>query len=332
MAHLKNNDIGNDPIEVRLYRLLRMQNNIDTHRVELGISGPLLTWARGSYDRFSGAVTVSSVESGESVDANKVAKDKFFQAKNYYQRAKEILIAFLDQYKPDEILMASYKVDQTTSKTYNGIIKQINSFVETHNRLIAEGDDRVVAQSIIDNMVLLRDAFLEEIEASGIEEREMDVSYKTQHSFYNEDTEKLRLIYKIACMVWGDDDPRLKDLGFVPSSEIWTPGSGEPEPLPVDWPPWPGPAEIFTAVLIEPGVVELVYSGVQEATIGYLDRRKPGTADWILVADDLPMNAEDILPFRDYDVPPGTWEYRFTPIRDGEKGVASFAIVEVKIG
>jgi len=324
MAHLKSNDIGNDPIEVRLYRLLRMQNNINTHRVELGISGPLLTWARGSYDRFSGAVTVSSVESGESVDANKIAKDKFFAAKKYYQKAKEILIAFLDQYKPDEILMASYKVDQPTSKTYNGIIKQINSLVETHNRLVAEGDDRVVAQSIIDNMVVLRDAFLAEVEASGIEEREMDVAYKTQHSYYNEDTDKLRLIYKIACMVWGDDDPRLKDLGFLPASEVWTPGQPEP------WlPPWPGPVETFIVTYLGEKEVQIDYSGVQEATIGYLDRRKVGSEDWILVANDLPMNEEDILPFRERHVPPGTWEYRFTPVKDGEKGEPSFVSIEV---
>ena len=118
--------------------------------------------------------------------------------------------------------------------------------------------------------------------------------------------------------------------GFWTDSMWGLPGGGEEPPAP-DWPDWPGPAETFTASIIEPGVVELVYSGVKESTIGWLHRRKVGIVDWSLVADDLPMNAEDIVPFRDYDVLPATWEYRFIPMRGDEHGEASYAIVEVVV-
>jgi hypothetical protein len=41
------------------------------------------------------------------------------------------------------------------------------------------------------------------------------------------------------------------------------------------------------------------------------------------------MNEEDILPFREMHVPIGMWEFRFIPMRGVEKGVASFALIEV---
>ena len=58
MAYPKSNNFNKDTIEDRLYRLMRMQNNIDA--VELGVSGALLSWAQGCYDRFSGANTASA--------------------------------------------------------------------------------------------------------------------------------------------------------------------------------------------------------------------------------------------------------------------------------
>lgn len=324
MAQLKNNKLSREPIENRLYRLLRMQNNIDTHAVELGIAGLLLVWAQNCHTRFSGAYTDAGIESGESKDSTLMVHEKFDTTLDYYQQAKEILDATLAQYKPDDILLASYGIDDPTPRTYLALTEAIDKFEAAHNRLVAELDERVIAQAIIDQMVLYGNEFEAELETAGIEKKESDVAYQKQHSYYAEDTIKLRLIFKIACMVWGDDDPKLKDLGFVPSSEVWTPGQPEP------WlPPWPGPAETFTAVLIEPGVVELVYSGVQESTMGWLYRRKPGTEDWILVAEDLPMNAEDIIPFRDYGVPPGTWEFRFIPMRGEEHGEPSYAIIDV---
>lgn len=53
MAEPHDNSISRDSIEIRLYRLLRMQNNIDTYAVALGVSGALLAWAQACYDRFS---------------------------------------------------------------------------------------------------------------------------------------------------------------------------------------------------------------------------------------------------------------------------------------
>jgi len=106
-------------------------------------------------------------------------------------------------------------------------------------------------------------------------------------------------------------------------------GGEEEEPQPEEFPAWPGPTGKFTLRYWGEGVVEIVYGGVQESTIGWLHRSVPGAEDWIEVTKNLPMNEEDILPFREMHVPISMWEYRFIPMRGVEKGVASFALIEV---
>jgi len=228
MAEPHDNNLPHDSKEVRLYRLMRMQNNIDTYSAVLGILGAILAWAQSCYTRFTDAVTAATVEDGESQDARIILRDKFDVALDYYQKAKEILQAKLDLYPPDNHLLASYGIKISTPRTYQALKEAADAMIFTHDKLDAAGDERVIAQAIIDQLTIYRDEFNEALEAAGIEDRETDDAYALQHKYFDEDTERLRLIYKIACLIWGDDDPKLKDLGFVPSSEIWTPGDPEP--------------------------------------------------------------------------------------------------------
>lgn len=228
MAEPHDNSISRDSIETRLHRLLRMQNNIDTYAAGLGITGALLAWAQGCYDRFFAAVVASQNEDGESKDATLIVHDKFAVAQDYYQQAKDILDAKLKMYKPDEHLKASYGIDKATPETYHALTVVIGDMIDTHDELTAAADERVIAQAIIDQLKIHGDDFLVAIETAGIEKRESDVAFNQQHTYFDEDTENLRYIFTVAKLTWGRDDPKLKDLGFVPASEIWTPGQPEP--------------------------------------------------------------------------------------------------------
>ena len=222
MAEPKNNNLVMDRIEIRQYRVLRMQNNIDTYAVELGVAGPLLQWAKSCNTRFQDAVTDAHVEAGEAKDETLLLGEKFNESLVYYQDTKEILEALLKAYKPDAILLSSYGIDKPSPDTHKGVYNAMDDLIKTHDRLVAEGDPRVVAQAIIDHLTVLRDELDATIESSGVEHYESTTAFQLQHTYFNEDTDNLRLIFKIACMVWGDDDSRLKLLGFLPSSEIWT--------------------------------------------------------------------------------------------------------------
>jgi len=105
-------------------------------------------------------------------------------------------------------------------------------------------------------------------------------------------------------------------------------GTGETEPEEPELPDWPGPMKKYSVIEVQPGTVQIDYSGVKEATKAVIERRLVGTDEWIRVAE-VPMAPEDILPFREMHGPPGMWEYRTTPYRNDEPGLPSIATVEV---
>ncbi len=327
MAEPHDNNLPHDSKEVRLYRLMRMQNNIDTYSAVLGILGAILAWAQSCYTRFTDAVTAATVEDGESQDARIILRDKFDVALDYYQKAKEILQAKLDLYPPDDHLLASYGIKISTPRTYQALKEAADAMILKHDMLVGAGDERVIAQAIIDQLTIYRDEFNEALEAAGIEDRETDDAYALQHKYFDEDTERLRLVFKIACLIWGDDDPKLKDLGFVPSSEIWTPGQPDPE-LPV----FPNPPATFTLSLRPDGTIEVVWTGVAGATHMLLEKRKQGEIDWSLVMNGLPADPAEILPYIDPYISPGIWEYRMIPMNGDEHGMEIVAVIVVPEG
>lgn len=104
-------------------------------------------------------------------------------------------------------------------------------------------------------------------------------------------------------------------------------GGGEPS---VVYPVFPEPPETFTAEDKGGGMTEVVYGYVDGATHGLLERRKAGSAEpWIEVSDHLPMDKDNMLPYRELHVPPGEWEYRFTPMNGDEHGTSVSATVVV---
>ncbi len=122
----------------------------------------------------------------------------------------------------------------------------------------------------------------------------------------------------------GEDKPP----EFWTSSHYGLPGGGE-EPS-VVYPVFPEPPDIFTAEDKGGGMTEVVYGYVDGSTHGLLERRKAGSAEpWIEVSDHLPMDKDNMLPYRELHVPPGEWEYRFTPMNGDEHGASVSATVVV---
>jgi len=72
---------------------------------------------------------------------------------------------------------------------------------------------------------------------SETERNESREAYKTKAQLYSVDSKQLRISFNIAKVTWGDDDSKLRLLGFVPSSEVWT--EGDPEPGSVTFPDVP---------------------------------------------------------------------------------------------
>jgi hypothetical protein len=214
------------------------------------------------------------------------------------------------------------------------LIKVADFAWERYNNIAVEHPDVILDASLFDELRNLLDQLIAKERKIPKERGEAREATAVKNSIRQHGEKIYRWVYRRAISFWGNNDSRLLELGMVPKSLIGTPqGPSEPEepeePQPEEFPAWPGPTGKFTLRYWGEGVVEIVYGGVQESTIGWLHRSVPGAEDWIEVNKHLPMNEEDILPFREMHVPIGMWEFRFIPMRGVEKGVASFALIEV---
>lgn len=279
MSEARNNSFTKDSINTRLYRLMRMQNNINLYSAELGLAQALVTWANSCYTVFSQTVTEARVADGEANDATILLHNKFSDVNVQYQDAKDLIIALLRQSNDNKFLYASYGVNRSTPSSYNGLVESIETFAETNARLVAAGDPRVISQVIVQNMVTAKNNLLAEMEKSGIQHRKSTVAYQAQHSLFQKDTPNLRLVLKTAALVWGNNDPRLRDLGFVPKSQIWTP-SETPLPTPANF-------------VYEPASVAFVWDSVQAATAYRVEHRDGETGEFSTICET--PNAKWIL-------------------------------------
>ena len=332
-----NNSFTEDTDAQHSERAHTLANGIGDHGADLLYTAAEIADMQGYADEFDAAYSVQIEETadvdaireeGETYEATEELRKVFDDAKSYYIQAKNHLLNYIYSIsKPDRIITA-YGFHRDSPRTYSGLCQMLHTWIRTHESLVVEGDPRVANDAIITNLTDYYHSLDMMVRERNKEKEETTDAYALKRAIFDEHTNLLRFIYTLAILTWRDpDDSRLGLLGFVPASEVWTPG--QPEPQPEEFPAWPGPTGVFTLRYWGEGVVEIVYGGVQESTIGWLHRSVPGAEDWIEVNIHLPMNEEDILPFREMHVPIGMWEYRFIPMRGVEKGVASFARIEV---
>ncbi|MCK5833959.1 hypothetical protein KAH81_09870 [bacterium] len=60
------------------------------------------------------------------------------------------------------------------------------------------------------------------------ESQEATDAYAAKRVLFDKHSAILRILHDITKMTLGADSQKFKDLGIVPSSEIWTPGQPEP--------------------------------------------------------------------------------------------------------
>ncbi len=222
MAILKNNSYTDDDDGVRNERCLHLQNNIDTYAAEIGCTGVHLTWAQGCYDTWTDLCATTIVEDGQKQEATQEYQKKFAECREYYQNAKDLLKSIIWEYeKPDEIEEA-YGVRFNTPRSRPLLVHVIKAFKIQHDLFEAAGDPRVIADSIVTQMVTLKDEMEDMATTAGTEKREASQAFDNKQNEFTTGSDRLKIIYNMAKIVWGNDDPRLFELGFVPKSAIWT--------------------------------------------------------------------------------------------------------------
>ncbi len=222
MAYVKNNSFTSDTEENRCMRLILVQNNISTYATELGVGGQLLAWAEACYTKYSLCLTNAVNANGEKVEAKQEEENKLTIARNYYIKAKELLLATITEFQPDDLIVKAYGIDGPAPRKLMEFFTAVDVMHAEQLKLLGASDPRVLPQTVMDKLVALTNDIKPFVDNYSEKELISDLAFNAKHETFDIDSVKLRLLYTSAVIVWGDDSDKLKLFGFVPKSEIWT--------------------------------------------------------------------------------------------------------------
>ena len=227
---LKGNGFTRDDDDVRRERLVLLSANIGGFAVEFGLSLDKITASEAAQTVWDDAVSAATRESGETHEATEELQNAFKTAKDYYAAAKKHLLAVIyEMSKPDRIIDA-YGFDEDIPRNYDGLCHAFNAWIDEHAVLVAEGDPRIVNGTVIAKLTTHRDTLDALKRARALEKDEEVDAYAAKVAAFDAHSKLLDFVYTLACLTWDDDDSNLRLLGFVPSSEVWTPGNGGTSP------------------------------------------------------------------------------------------------------
>jgi hypothetical protein len=192
--------------------------------VPLGIVEPKLAECQTAAVDWMSAMNDATIEDGESQEATETLNNALSVAAKYYVDAKEVLLAIIYTIeKPDEII-EEYGITGDTPRDFKGLSERLSIWLETDAKLnaLVPPDPRVVPPAIVANLSIQLDTIKTLWHDSQTESREKSQGYATKKTLYATHSKLFSFVYTIAKITWGDDDPRLRDLGLCPSSEIWT--------------------------------------------------------------------------------------------------------------
>jgi len=305
---LKNNNMGHDRDGEHLERVLLLSKNIDTYAAELNVTGDDLADCRRAGADWTAIVTVAHVESGEAVGATQSLTNTLKNAYSYYVYAREILLATINAEGGDDNLIEEYGIKGTTLWYYDDLYVRISQWLETDRRFVDDGNPCVVDRDIIEGLNLHLTNISERWHGSQEAHREKFQAYADKRSLFERQNMLLNIILGKAKLHWGNDDPRLKDLGFVPKSEIWT-IKGIPPPKNFVFDDTTG---IFSWDAVE---------GAEEYELHY--RPVDSQVKWYLLYRGEQSSTED------HPSSAGTYDFKVRAITEEKHGKWSITITEV---
>ncbi len=218
---LINNNFSKDK-KNRWFRLHLIQKNIDRYAAELGVAGDLLDWAQNCETK--SLKMEDDMKDARYFSGNAFAnhRKKMKELRKNYQSGKDLLKALVRQYDGARELAESYAIDTRTPNTRAGLESAVDDLLRQHDIYRAAGDPWVLPAPTIAQIRTLRTEMSELYGIATTKRKDFHAAIKTYNEYYDSDTRKLRLLFEMALSVWGPDDFRLKMLGFLYRSAIWT--------------------------------------------------------------------------------------------------------------
>ena len=232
MSLILDNGFARDDYNRRSDRLSLLSANIEANSVELGLPETLLSWGTSAYPAWSAARVSAGVEKGERDVAFETYQNTFDETRSLVIDIKEVLLALIEDTEEGKEIIDEYGIGGQTPRNRAGVKQLIDQISETSNRLRAAGDVRVLPETLVTRLADAGAEIVDHWHLAQKEKQESAEAFDTLEAVYNEDSQKLRLVYQMAKLVWGTFSPKLILLGFAPSTPKH--GGGQPD-APVDF-------------------------------------------------------------------------------------------------
>ncbi|MBI9039369.1 MAG: fibronectin type III domain-containing protein [Bacteroidales bacterium] len=227
MTLILDNAFTIDSYNRRSDRLSLLRANLGTYAPELGITEETLSWSATADSNWSGARVSAGVEKGERDVAFETYQNKLNETRSLVIDIKEVLLALIEDTEKGDEIIDEYGIGGQTPRNRGGLKQFIDQIAETSNRLRAAGDSRVLPEALINKIVEAGNEIVNLWHLAQKEKQESANAYDVLEEIYNEDSQKLRLIYQMAKLIWGSSSPNLILLGFAPSTPRH--GGGQPD-------------------------------------------------------------------------------------------------------
>ncbi len=206
------NSVWDDLYRVRTERLSALKNFIAAHAPALSLPAELLNWALAAYDIWYAALLKSKNEWAEKEGATLAIQLAETPARERVNIIKELLAS---RYADYPTVREDYDLDESIPRARRDMIIFGDSLIRMHDERKAEGDPLVLPDAMMDNFVALMDTLKAAIETSRAERRQAKDATRELHDLFDTDSKMLALLYDWAVAMWGADDPRMIEIGFV---------------------------------------------------------------------------------------------------------------------
>jgi len=207
---------------VRNERLGQISFKIDEFSAVLGLPPDKLEWAQTCRPFWEDLIVNISAEKGFSEGNTSRLNAIVKHACERFVIMKGLLNTIIDGIDGDMDLRREYGIVGKSPRGYKKVVAALNRWENTHNRLVAEGDPRVLPGAMMAELVDFRKKLGDSNHERATQKRLLSDLVEQKRARFIFDTNMLRYLFAVCKLAWGPDDPALELLGFKTRSGVWT--------------------------------------------------------------------------------------------------------------
>ena len=217
-----NNNFAKDTFENRSSRFTELSNHIEEYAIELGLLDDILLWAKEADTQWMRIWVGTNVDGGEEDVEYQIFHREFRQCYKFFNGAKRLLLSMIIKSDDANEIIEEYGIKGSTSRVHKLLLQSMERMITTGEKLRAEGDERVLPVNIATQLED-KHANLVKLWYAAIEKkRYARENVRLRRARFDDDTRKLKFLYSLCVMKWGNNDLRLNALGFLRKQSIWT--------------------------------------------------------------------------------------------------------------